>query len=222
MKFYSKRVRLDFKRMLTELSSKEEFKFILIGANDGLSFDDIFDVFDQNRASGLAIEPSPKYFEELKLNLEKFKKVKLLNKAICEEDKKVLYQLSPSGLRKLPDWGKGIGSFDKQHLLKFGIDKMDMEEIEVNGISFMNLLSSYQGFYEVEYLQIDTEGYDGEIIKMIDFKKFHAKLIKLEWVNLSETCKEEVKQIFKMNNFIFFEEKHDSFAVHCSLRPRLK
>lgn len=41
--------------------------------------------------------------------------------------------------------------------------------------------------FGLDYLQIDTEGFDDEIIKMIDFSIIKPKLIKFELVHLSKS-----------------------------------
>ena len=47
-----------FKQLLTEVYKKSDnFKFIQIGANDGVRFDDLYDFVSQRRCSGLVVEP---------------------------------------------------------------------------------------------------------------------------------------------------------------------
>ncbi|MDP3200381.1 MAG: FkbM family methyltransferase [Algoriphagus sp.] len=190
-------------------------KLILIGANDGISFDDLFQKLDPTKVSGLVLEPSGKYFQLLKSNLSDFKDIGFLNFAISSSNDLItIYQLNEQGLSKLPEWGRGIGSVSKDHLLKFGnINDEDIEVLQVPGINFMYLISSYPRFAKVDYLQIDTEGYDAEIIKMIDFKRFKVDLIKIEWVNLTPFEKVEVDNILKSNGFILFLLGEDLIAA---------
>lgn len=47
------------------------------------------------------------------------------------------------------------------------------------GMTFMELCEWYE-ITDIHYLQIDTEGYDAEIIKSIDFAKVNIDIIKYE------------------------------------------
>ncbi|WP_186299975.1 FkbM family methyltransferase [Algoriphagus algorifonticola] len=218
-----KRIRFSFEKTLQKLIIDKEFRLILIGANDGLSFDDLFKHLNPNKTSGILVEPSPKYYQLLKSNLSSFNNIIFLNLALYKERSMVkLFQLNEYGLVKLPEWGRGIGSFSKEHLLKFNIEDSDIEILEVQSIPFMGILETYPSYYKVDYLQIDTEGYDAEIIKMIDFNKFHVKLIKFESINLKKGDIKELEQLFKKAEYQFFKGKEDSYAVHHSIKPIFK
>lgn len=223
LKLIKNRVRYSFEYTFQKLIIDNDFTFILIGANDGLSFDDLFKHLNPNKTKGILIEPSTKYFKLLKSNLSSFNNIIFLNLALFKERSIVkLFQVNEFGLAKLPEWGRGIGSFSKEHLLKFNIEDSDIEELEVQSIPFMEVLETYPSYYKVDYLQIDTEGYDAEIIKMIDFKKFRAKLIKFESINLKLKELSELEQLFKNEKYHFFKGNEDSYAVHHSIKPIFK
>lgn len=221
--FINKRLLFDFESTFLKLELNKKCKLIVIGANDGVSFDNLFQKLNPDKTIGLVIEPSPYYFELLKKNLDAFKKLTFLNYALFKESKMVsLYQLNKKGLVKLPDWGRGIGSFAKEHLMKFGIEENDLEELNVIGKSFTEIINDFPEFMNIDYLQIDTEGYDAEIIKMIDFHKFQTKLIKFESINLKNDELTELKLIFKNAGYQFFKGKEDSYALHQSVKPKYK
>lgn len=195
---FNRKLRIDFLVTRKKLFAKPS-NIIIVGANDGLSFDDLFQSLDPNLVSGIVIEPSKKYFSILQENLKAFEKIQFLNLAITNSEEYFsLYQLNDQGLKKLPDWGKGLGSLSKENLLKFDeITEGDIEEEIVRGITFDRIIND-QSLFNVDYLQIDTEGFDGKIIGMIDFDSFKPQLLKFEWVNLSPTeindCKEKLIQ----------------------------
>jgi FkbM family methyltransferase len=69
--------------------------------------------------------------------------------------------------------------------LHFSLLPMDdwgnnLQEINCNGITFMDLCEKYN-ISNIDYLQIDTEGFDSEIILSIDFEKIKVKKIIYEW-----------------------------------------
>lgn len=212
--FFAKKLSFSLEKTRSNLFQGNT-KLILIGANDGISFDDLFQQLDPSKVSGLVLEPSEKYFQQLRTNLFDFKNLVFLNLAISRSNELLtMYQLNLQGLIKLPDWGRGIGSISKDHLLKCeNIEEEDIEELQVPALHFMNLISQYPAFTKVDYLQIDTEGYDAEIIKMIDFNLFKVDLIKIEWINLSQVEKAEVENILDSNGFILFHLGEDLVAT---------
>lgn len=69
---------------------------------------------------------------------------------------------------------------------------------------------NYHSFYDVDVLQIDTEGFDAEIFKQLDFKKCNPSIIKLEWNHMCNTDKLIVKTILSNNGYKFKIEKGGS------------
>lgn len=45
-----------------------EITFIQVGANDGISFDNLYEFVTSHKSRGLVIEPLPHYFNRLRLN----------------------------------------------------------------------------------------------------------------------------------------------------------
>ncbi len=213
------RIKINFRETRRNLFHNH-VKVVVIGANDGISFDDLFQFLNPRNSSGLLIEPAGKYFSLLKKNLTKFKGFKFLNVAITSSKEEVkLYQLNENGLGKLPLWGKGLGSFSKYNLLKFEeISDDDIEEEIVKGFSFMEIIQTYS-LFEIDYLQIDTEGYDGKIIQMIDFYLFNTKMIKYEWVNLDPFELDECNRKLKKFNFFLTKEGEDIIGYSKEVNP---
>jgi hypothetical protein len=58
-------------------------------------------------------------------------------------------------------------------------DKGDMCKIRAKTISFDSLCAQF-GITEIAYLQMDTEGFDSEIIRMIDFTKYRIHALRYE------------------------------------------
>nr|WP_131110243.1 hypothetical protein [Sulfuricystis thermophila] len=66
-------------------------------------------------------------------------------------------------------------------------------------------------------LQIDTEGFDADVIKMIDFTRLSPLLIKFESKNLPPIRKQETYPLLQLNGYRLYEEGADSIAVHSKL-----
>ena len=94
-------------------------------------------------------------------------------------------------------WASGIGSFDKQHILnhkskRFNINEDDIENIEIDFITFDNLIKKYE-IDSIDNLQIDVEGAEYEILKTIDFKKTNISSIQFESKHFDGTFTEGPK-----------------------------
>jgi len=58
-------------------------------------------------------------------------------------------------------------------------DKKDMAKIKADTITWNDICDKYE-IRKIEYLQIDTEGFDSEIIRMIDFDKYEIQCLRFE------------------------------------------
>ena len=65
--------------------------------------------------------------------------------------------------------------------------KNDMVKVYAKTITFDEICKNHN-ITEIEYLQIDTEGFDSEIIKMIDLSKYKIKQIRFEKWGFDTNC----------------------------------
>ena len=77
--------------------------------------------------------------------------------------------------------------------------------MDIKIIVFNDLVEKYN-ISEIEYLFIDTEGYDYQIIKSIDFNKTKINKVKFEYKHLDDTFKFdirllELKEMFNQLNY---------------------
>ena len=156
-----------------------DFFFVQIGANDGVSYDPIDELVTKEKVKGIVIEPVKDIFEKLKRNYERNPQVSPLNVAIHKDQKEmIIYRVDPNN-KEYPEWTKGTPSFNKAHHELSFIEEKDLVEEMVKCISFSDLIEQYK-IDKIDLLQIDTEGYDAEIIKMIDFEKINPTIISFE------------------------------------------
>ena len=72
-------------------------------------------------------------------------------------------------------------------------------------VTFDDIIKKYN-INEIEYLFIDTEGYDYQIIRSINFNKIKINRIKFEYKHLDDTFKfekrlSELREMFRQLNF---------------------
>lgn len=169
---------VDLLESLIYKNLRKDFFFIQIGANDGKRFDPIFEIVNELKLAGLVIEPVKSYFDELVSNYKKNPNVVPVNKAIYEENGKVsIFRVKENST--LPDWSHGIASLDSEHYKKSNTDKRNIIEEKVDAITFDSLFKKYN-VKNVDLLQIDTEGYDYNLIKSFPFEVYKPSLIHFE------------------------------------------
>jgi FkbM family methyltransferase len=155
------------------------FFFLQIGANDGVSFDWLHEFVTSNRVRGVVVEPLSDFFAELCRNYRDHPQVVPVNVAIHRTAREVdIYRVDPKA-KGLPSWTKGIASVNPDHHRKSGTGRENIIVERVRCITMQELFEQ-QAITHIDYLQIDTEGYDSEILGMIDFRVFKPSIIKFE------------------------------------------
>jgi len=159
-------------------------KSVQIGANDGVRFDDLYPIVTNGPFRGIVVEPLPDQFQRLQVNYAGHPQIVPINIAVHEHERALLlYRVSAQALPRYPGWADGIASFDREHLIRHGVESHDIEAVEVQCEPLMSLLRRTD-MLDVDLLQIDTEGYDAAIVGMIDFELSRPQLIKFEHKNV--------------------------------------
>ena len=154
--------------------------YIIIGAMDGVSFDNIFDKLTKDDVA-LFVEPIPHQFNKLMKNVEKLScKVFLENCVISDRVEDIIMAYLPDE-QLTEEFLGGCSS-----VVKFGIpinrylSKIDnLSYHETKSVTFDMLCDKY-GFTDVDYVQVDCEGYDQVIVDSIDLEKYSIKKLKFE------------------------------------------
>ena len=160
-----------------------QFGLIVVGAHNGFWLENEVNKF---KRKAILIEPVKYNFKQLKERFASKDNICFENIAISKTNEtKPFYYVRGSSVSKLKKhWASGIGSFSKEHILnhrtkRFLITSDDIEEINLSTIKFNDLLDKYT-IKKLDKLIIDTEGYDDEIIRSIDFNKVDISEIQLE------------------------------------------
>lgn len=193
----------------------KSFNFVQVGANDGVSFDFLHSFVVKRKSKGVVIEPVFEYFEELQYNYKEFPEIIKINKAVHPFEKEiVINKIAPNAIDKYPDWVKGIASIDVNHHLKTGIDSRDIVQERVEASTLMEILEANFNASFLDYFQIDTEGFDFEVIKMIDFGAIRPKMIKYESVNLGKEDEYKLRVLLEKYGYYLFQEFGDTVGVN--------
>ncbi len=170
---------------------------IQIGANDGITEDPIHRLltkFPRIDWNGILIEPQKEDFNKLIKNYENFTGFTMANIAITKRSGPIkLY--TPKTQFRNETWSTLLGSLVPERGLMREHMKNNTFEVEVvEGVTFDDILEKHN-VLSVDLLQIDTEGYDYEIIKTIDFGRVKPKIINFERKNLRA---DERKKVYEL------------------------
>lgn len=204
------------------VAQKGQINFVQIGGNDGVNDDPLyhFVTWNKNKVSGYILEPVGDYFNDLQRNYKKHPSVKTLNLAIHNTElEMIIHRVNPESAKKLPRYSKGIASFRKEHHVNCKIASQHIIEEKVACISLENLIKS-NSIKQLDLLQIDTEGYDSEIILNIDFNTIKPSIINFEYYipqTMSTETFNQVLKVLKENNYEIWQELNDITAYQRNL-----
>jgi FkbM family methyltransferase len=160
---------------------KKDKVWVQIGVKDG---NDEFRDFARQFTPSLIVlvEPNIRLNLSISHNYKDIKNVFIENSAVTARNMGIVDLVHPSKIIDGVEYDDG----------KFSIVPMDswgdeLTVIKVPSITFEQLCLKY-GIKEINFLQIDTEGYDSEIIRSIDFDRFKIDVLKYECWNHPAEC----------------------------------
>lgn len=168
--------------------------FVQVGSNDGEQLDPLRRAILEHRWSGIMVEPVPYVFERLQRNYGAQPGIILENAAIADRDGlRELYHLARTDDAGLPQWYDALGSFRKDVVLKHKRYIPDIEDriqaLEVPCLTFDSLCRKH-GVTTIDVIQVDTEGYDYEIVKLLDLARRRPTLVMFEHLHLDAATRQ--------------------------------
>ena len=189
----------------TVFGNRKGVSFLQIGANDGKSDDHLHSFILAYSWRGVLLEPVRYLFDRLVANYRDVDGLVFVNKALAEQDgRRTLFRLRET-TDALPKWYQQIGSLQRQVILSHShaiphIEDYLIEE-EVDCISFSKLVYLYN-VKNLDLILIDTEGYDLNILRTIDFERFRPSLIIYEEKHLSNAERAEAHRLLSSYGYV--------------------
>lgn len=198
------------------LAKAPDFFFVQIGANDGVFADPLRNFVTRNNVGGLVVEPLKDLFDRLVANYRDFPKVRPVNVAIHKTARTIqLHRVDPAKAAGLGDWTQGIASVHEHHHRLSQVPDSAMITEIVPACTLAELFER-ESVNKVDLLQVDTEGYDFEIIRMIDFQKVTPALIRFEHGLPSATMSvaefKNCTELLMDNGYYILTEPYDAIA----------
>ncbi len=203
----------------------KNFFFVQIGANDGKTNDPLHSFVTKYGLSGLVVEPQPDAFKLLKDNYRAQKNVECVQAAIGSHSGTVPFYVVKESEKNKDNWFRmtRIASFNKESI-KLGLKKKIkpnddpedyIEEVPIKAISFSELVTSYK-VKKIDFLQIDCEGYDFELLKTIDIEHLCPEIINFESHFFTEAERAIVEARLTKLGYKFFRYGSDTCAFKVS------
>lgn len=196
------------------------YHIVQIGAYVGM--DDVHDILSkENSINALLIEPVPWYFEKLKTNYQNIvnpKRIKFENRVVhtydgecdfyCVKDLNYKYNYNTE-----KNWGPEISGTNlnliKEHEQFLQHENFKYETLKLKCIKSITLLKEY-AISGIEYLKIDAEGLDFDLLINWPFDMAAPKYIKFEMCHLdghiNQSTKSKILNEFLINKgYQFFK-----------------
>jgi FkbM family methyltransferase len=109
---------------------------------------------------------------------------------------------------------RGMGSIDPDTPLLLDYYKGTIESFDVAVITFDDLVELTEIGNEIDFLKLDTEGMDLQIIQSIDFEKYDIKVILSE---VRESWEDHLKDFLEDKGYLVQILYDDLFAVKLNL-----
>jgi len=191
------------------------FSFIQVGAWDGVGYDSLYEFVKAHNTKGVVIEPLPDYFKQLVANYSFNPAIVPVNKAVHPYLKEIeLFRVDPDRTQGLPDWAGGIASIDPEHHKKSGIPSAVIIKQRVPSDHLMNIIKENFPGKDADLVQIDTEGFDYQVLQQIDFSYIKPDLVRFEYINLDQATTANAIKLLKQNGYYCFYDDLDIIGVN--------
>lgn len=203
------------------------FFFVQVGAHNGGSGDPLAQSIRRLGLDGILVEPQNLQFDELSRNYADQPKLILERAAIASRDgTATLYKVKPAfwleqGFPAGAD--SEISSLKREqirrHVEIFGgsaLAERETEYLETEAVPALTLgsLLAKHSVTHLDLLQIDTEGFDYEVLKMVDFATMPPALINFEVVHLRDEDKLAAWEMLRDHGYeIFASDIYNTLAI---------
>jgi hypothetical protein len=157
---------------------KKKGTFIEIGGGDGSYLSNTYILEKKFGWKGIICEPDNRFHSKIRAKRKCF----LETKPVSNYSNKKIYF-----------YFKGL--YDS-----YGSSVYNASAKELKSISLNNLIKKYQLGKDIDYISIDTEGSELDIIKNFNFNKHNVKIFTIEH-NFNKNIRKNIYKIFKKNNY---------------------
>lgn len=204
-------------RVVRERSSQT---FMLIGANDGVMADHVYDHARRYGWRGVAVEPVPAFYRALQQHYRGLP-VQALNVAVHHEARSMrLFYIDPVKGAHLPVWARGVGSFDsaqvEQAVVSVPGAASFITSIDVPCRTLDEIVAE-SGLPTVDIVVVDVEGYDHEVVRRIRFDAWKTHTVVFEYKHIPSDILAELRSLLEQHGFVLQQDHEDLLATRARL-----
>jgi FkbM family methyltransferase len=189
--------------VLEQLNWKQNGYFVEFGATDGVLLSNTWLLEKHFGWQGICAEPNPKLYERLQQN----RTCKVSPACVYRSSGECMPFVLADAYGGLTDLGQ-----DDQHVEKRNAYAAVGDLIEVTTTSLMDLLNQHQAPTVIDYLSIDTEGSELEILKGIDWSRYQFRCITVEHNFTAQ--REGIKALLEGQGYQRWEAQWDDWYVN--------
>lgn len=182
--------------VLKYYKNKRNGYFVEVGASDGIQLSNTYLLEKEFGWKGICVEALPEKFKQLCKNRPT---------AVCVE--KAVFNATGLTLKfdiaNSFDMLSGISDYISERWSERV--KSDCTTIDVKTITLTDLLKEANAPPFIDYLSLDTEGSEFEILKAHDFSKYNFGLLDVEHNNVEPT-RTQIRELLLKNGYIFIGE----------------
>ena len=165
--------------------------FVDVGANDGITLSNTYLLEKDFEWKGVCIEPDPEVYKKLVEN----RTCHTVNKPVYNaSDVEVQFQIRQDSMLS------GISEYLKRHTTQ-----PNKELTLIKTKTLTDILDEAKAPRHIQYLSLDTEGSEYEILKGLDFSKYSFEIIDVEH-NYVEPTRSDIRNILEKNGYKYHSE----------------
>ncbi|WP_413175951.1 FkbM family methyltransferase [Anabaena azotica] len=194
--------------------------FVQVGACDGITGDPVHHLIKQSQIKSVLIEPMEQSFLKLQQAYANIPNVITYQAAVAQQDgNATIFTVKDCDRWRDFKWATQWSSFNKSHLIKHKVREEEIEEITVPTVTLSTLISHFN-LGNIDFLMIDTEGFDAEIVKMSLLLPTVPECIYFEHAHLDPQTRIDLQQELKNHNYVWVYDKLNTLAIHSKLKKR--
>ena len=175
--------------VLRHYRNKTHGYFVEVGASDGIALSNTY-LLERNYSwTGLCVEPLPKQFAALKQNRPGSR---CQNVALSGTTGQMTFTIADD------DMTSGLTQFLRSTVT-------DTTTVQVQTQTLLDLLVEQNAPKHIDYLSLDTEGSEYDILKTFDFSRYTFGLIDVEH-NYIEPRRQEIRRLLLANGYRYLGE----------------
>lgn len=187
--------------------------FVEVGAFDGIHYSNVRRLQETYGWTGISIEPVGANFDKLSRSYAG-RPVKCIRCAVG--DMEGTAELNVSSYPHLPDWGSDIASFNGSDKAKWQQRYGAVWRKEQVPVKTLTTILRENGIGEIDFLSIDTEGHELEVLKSLDFNLHCPQLIVVE----HNDRQQEISELLSKKGYRVMEDNGQDLFLELAAEPK--